>query len=128
RFLIGHQELLKRAEIWNLHVGGNRKATLLVADQRIQFGLERQGQDARAKEFEDALFVAYKQLPQPKELVVIMASYAPDSIAGVYQPMIDALPLAIERMRADDPTIRFEYTVLGATESPDPTESLSTEN
>ncbi len=47
RFLIGHQELLKRAEIWNLHVGGNRKATLMVADQRIQFGLERQGQDAR---------------------------------------------------------------------------------
>lgn len=127
RFLIGHQELLKRAEIWNLHVGGNRKATLMVADQRIQFGLERQGQDARAKEFEDALFIAYKQLPQPKELVVILASYSPDSVAGVYQPMIDALPRAIERMRADDPTIRFEYTVLGATESPDPTESIATE-
>ena len=127
RFLIGHQELLKRAEIWNLHVGGNRKATLMVADQRIQFGLERQGQDARAKEFEDALFVAYKQLPQPKELVVILASYSPDSVAGVYQPMIDAVPRAIERMRADDPTIRFEYTVLGATESPDPTEPILTE-
>lgn len=127
RFLIGHQELLKRAEIWNLHVGGNRKATLMVADQRIQFGLERQGQDARAKEFEDALFIAYKQLPQPKELVVILASYSPDSVAGVYQPMIDAVPRAIERMRADDPTIRFEYTILGATESPDLTDTISTE-
>ena len=120
RFLIGHQELLKRAEIWNLHVGGDRKATLLVADQRIQFGLERQGQDARVEEFEDALFAAYKQLPQPKELVIILASYAPDSVAGVYQPMIDGTPGAIERMRADDPTVRFEYTVLGATESPEP--------
>ena len=127
RFLIGHQELLKRAEIWNLHVGGNRKATLMVADQRIQFGLERQGQDARAKEFENALFAAYKQLPQPKELVVILASYSPDSVAGVYQPMIDAVPHAIERMRADDPTIRFEYTILGATESPDTAESTPTE-
>lgn len=120
RFLIGHQELLKRAEIWNLHVGGDRKVTLSGADQRITFTLERQGQDARAAEFEDALFAAYKQLPQPKELVVILASYSPDSIAGIYQPMIDATPGAVERMRADDPTTRFEYTVLGATEAPDP--------
>lgn len=127
RFLIGHQELLKRAEIWNLHVGGDRKATLMVADQRIRFGLERQGQDARAREFEDALFAAYKQLPQPKELVVILASYSPDSVAGVYQPMIGAVPRAVERMRADDPTTRFEYTVLGATESPEPNQPESTE-
>lgn len=127
RFLIGHQELLKRAEIWNLHVGGNRLATLMVADQRIQFGLERQSQDERTKEFEDALFAAYKQLPQPKELVVILASYSPDSVAGVYQPMIDAVPHAVERMRADDPTTRFEYTVLGATESPAPAQSQLTE-
>jgi len=127
RFLIGHQELLKRAEIWNLHVGGDRKATLMVADQRIQFGLERKGQDARVKEFEDALFAAYKQLPQPKELVIILASYAPDSVAGVYQPMINGTPGAIERMRADDPTVRFEYTVLGATESPEPAELQPTE-
>ncbi len=116
RFLIGHQELLKRAEIWNLHVGGDRKVTLSVAHQHIDFRLERQGQDARTAEFEDALFAAYKQLPQPKELVVILASYSPDSVAGVYQPMIDAIPGAVERMRADDPTTRFEYTVLGATE------------
>lgn len=127
RFLIGHQELLKRAEIWDLHVGGDRKATLLVADQRIQFGLERLGQDARVEEFEDALFAAYKQLPQPKELVVILTSYSPDAVAGVYQPMIDAIPRAIERMRADDPTTRFEYTVLGATESPEPAKSQTTE-
>ncbi len=127
RFLIGHQELLKRAEIWNLHVGSDRKATLMVADQRIQFGLERQGQDARVEEFEDALFAAYKQLPQPKELVVILASYSPDSVAGVYQPMIDGTPGAIERMRADDPTVRFEYTVLGATDSPAPAELQPTE-
>jgi len=122
RFLIGHQELLKRAEIWNLHVGGDRKVTLMVADQRIQFGLERQGQDARVEEFEDALFAAFKQLPQPKELVIILASYSPNSVAGVYQAMIDGTPGAIERMRADDPTVRFEYTVLGATESPEPAE------
>ncbi len=120
RFLVGHQELLKRAEIWNLHVGGDRKATLSVADQQIRFALERQGQDARTGEFEDSLFAAYKQLPQPKELVVILASYSPDAVAGVYQPMIDAIPAAVERMRADDSTTRFEYTVLGATPDPIP--------
>ncbi len=118
RFLVGHQELLKRAEIWNLHVGADRKATLSGADQLIKFGLERQGQDARTNEFEEALFAAYKQLPQPKELVVILVSYSPEAVAGVYQPMIDATPRAVERMRSDDSTTRFEYTVLGATEAP----------
>jgi cell division septum initiation protein DivIVA len=123
RFLVGHQELLKRAEIWNLHVGGDRKVTLSFADQQLRFGLERKGQDARTTEFEDALFAAYKQLPQPKELVVILASYSPDAVAGIYQPMIDGTPRALERMRIDDPTTRFEYTVLGATASPVPSET-----
>lgn len=118
RFLVGHEELLKRAEIWNLHVDQRRQVTLSVGDLEEVFQLEQRGQDARTTEFEDALFASYKQLPQPKELVVILVSYSPDAVAGVYQPMINAVPLAVERMRADDPTTRFEYTVLGTTQTP----------
>lgn len=119
RFLIGHAELLKRAEIWNLHANAQREVLLSAGSQTTTIRLERGGQDARTREVEDQLFAAYKQLPQPKGLVVILVSYSPDAIAGVYQPMIDGMPKAVERMRMDLPATRFEYTVLGTTPLPD---------
>ncbi|WP_168564306.1 hypothetical protein [Crateriforma spongiae] len=119
RFLVGHAELLKRAEIWHVHADPNRRVLLGTGDRGLSMRLERRGQDNRTAEMEDQLFAAYKQLPQPKGLVVILASYSPEAVAGVYQPMIDALPHALERMRTDLPATRFEYTVLGATPLPD---------
>lgn len=127
RFLIGHAELLKRAEIWHLHADADRRI-LLSADQRdLVMRLERDGQDSRTTELQDKLFAAYKQLPQPKGLVVILVSYSPDSIAGIYQPLLDAMPRAVERMRNDLPLTRFEYTTLGATPLPDVLETSSPE-
>ncbi|QDV65521.1 hypothetical protein [Crateriforma conspicua] len=119
RFLVGHAELLKRAEIWHVHADPNRRVLLGTGDRGLSIRLERRGQDNRTDEMEDQLFAAYKQLPQPKGLVVILVSYSPEAVAGVYQPMIDALPHALERMRTDLPATRFEYTVLGATPLPD---------
>ncbi len=119
RFLIGHAELLKRAEIWHLHADENRRLLLDAGDSSLAIRLERRGQDERTAEAENQLFAAYKQLPQPKGLVVILVSYSPAAVAGVYQPMIDALPKAVERMRTDLPATRFEYTVLGTTPLPD---------
>ena len=41
--------------------------------------------------------------------------------------MIDGTLGAVERMRSDDPTTRFEYTVLGETPSPEIDPSISIE-
>lgn len=128
RFLVGHAELLKRAEIWHLHAMANRTIVLSAGDQSTSIQLERQLQDERTTELEDQLFAAYKQLPQPKGLVVVLVSYSPDAVAGVYQPLIDGMPKAVERMRTDLPASRFEYTVLGTTPLPEVLESLNIEN
>ncbi|MEM9645255.1 MAG: hypothetical protein AAF989_09690 [Planctomycetota bacterium] len=119
RFLIGHAELLKRAEIWHLHADEKRRILLNAGETDVAIQLERRGQDDRTEELEDRLFAAYKQLPQPKGLVVILVSYSPESVAGVYQPMVDGMPKAVERMRTDLAETRFEYTVLGSTPLPD---------
>lgn len=118
RFLIGHAELLKRAEIWTVHAADIGSIEIEAGEHRQTFRLEARTQAARANEVADRLFAAYKQFPQPKGLVVLLVSYSPQSVAGVYQPLIDALPRTLERLRADTPETRFEYTVLGAT--PDP--------
>ena len=128
RFLVGHAELLKRAEIWHLHASAERTIMLSAGDDGTTLRLERQRQDDRTSELEDQLFAAYKQLPQPKGLVVILVSYSPDAVAGVYQPLIDGMPKAVERMRTDLPASRFEYTVLGTTPLPEILESLNAEN
>ncbi len=118
RFLIGHAELLKRAEIWTVHADGNGNIAIEADEVRESFRLEAKTQTARTDEVADRLFAAYKQFPQPKGLVILLVSFAPQSVAGVYQPLVDAIPKTLERFRADTPETRFEYTVLGAT--PDP--------
>lgn len=120
RFLIGHAELLKRAEIWTVHADDDGNIGIDAGAYRNSFRLEGKTQAARTAEVTDRLFASYKQFPEPKGLVILLISYAPQSVAGVYQPLIDAIPQTLERLRADTPQTRFEYTVLGPT--PDPHE------
>jgi len=118
RFLIGHAELLKRAEIWTVHADETKRIRIQAGQQEASFRLESQTQAERTAEVADRLFAAYKQFSQPKGLVVILVSFDPQSVAGVYQPLMDAIPQTLERLRADTPQSRFEYTVLGPTLSP----------
>ncbi|TWT94228.1 hypothetical protein [Neorhodopirellula pilleata] len=118
RFLIGHAELLKRAEIWTVHADETRRIRIQAGQQEASFRLESKTQTDRTTEVADRLFAAYKQFPQPKGLVVLLVSFDPQSVAGVYQPLIDAIPSTLERLRADTPESRFEYTVLGPTPNP----------
>lgn len=114
RFLVGHDELLKRAEIWTVHARDTGEIFFEASEHSQTFRLEANRQRERTTEVADQLFAAYKQWPQPKGLVVVLVSYDPRSVAGVYQPMVDAMPATLERWRADTPTSRFEFTVLGA--------------
>ncbi len=118
RFLAGYDELLKRAEIWTLHVSDRRDTELqpgsnVEATQR--FRLEAGSQSARAEEFVAQMRAAYSQIPQPKGLVVILVSFSPRAIAGHYQPVLDAMPDVIEWLNKDaGGRTRFEYAVIGA--------------
>lgn len=118
RFFIAHEELLKRAEVWSVHASDRGDIRLFTGGRTKTFRLETRRQAERTNEVADQLFNAYKQLPEPRGLVILLVSYDPRSVAGVYQPLVDAVPGAVERMRADDPTTRFEYSVLGTAPAP----------
>lgn len=105
--LLTFQELRKRCDIWELYV---------QEDGRIVFTTGSQRQLLRAEQptaFSSRLFDAYKALPQPKSLVLVLVSYG-DARLGVRQAVLDGLPAALERIRADDEgRSRFDFAVLG---------------
>ncbi|MEE2936942.1 MAG: hypothetical protein VYA84_13225 [Planctomycetota bacterium] len=122
RFLAGYDELLKRAEVWTLHVS-DRGDTEMQPGQATsnaqQFRLEAATQMARADEFVAQMRAAYLQIPQPKGLVVILVSFSPRATAGNYQPVLDAMPDVIEWLNNDSGgRTRFEYAVIGAITDP----------
>lgn len=121
RFLTGYDELLKRAEVWTLHVS-DRGDTELIPGQELEgqrFRLEAPTQMGRAEEFVTQMRAAYSQIPQPKGLVVILVSFSPRAIAGNYQPVLDAMPDVIDWLNKDSGgRTRFEYAVIGAITDP----------
>lgn len=138
RFLVGYEELLKRAEVWTLHVSDRGDITVQAGGGELSFRLEARDQRSRTEEFINQLRAASRTFPQPKGLVVVLASYSPLSIAGNYQPVIDGLPRAMEFLAADaDQRTRFEFAIVGALTDPQrdlsgsaasPSSSSETEN
>ncbi|TWU42316.1 hypothetical protein [Novipirellula artificiosorum] len=118
RFFAGYAELLKRAEIWTLHVSDRGDIELQSSSPNAPtqgFRLEAATQIEREQEFLDRLRSVYSQLPQPKGLVVILVSYNPRATAGNFQPVLDGMPAAIEWLGTDSGgQTRFEYAVIGA--------------
>ena len=130
RFLVGYEELLKRAEVWTLHVRRGGFVALSTGagpgGGRVKLlRLETRGQAARADEFVRKLFAAYKTLPQPKGLVVLLVSFDRAARAGVYQPVLDGLGEAVRRLEADQGgRTQFEFAVLGAAPEPAASEDI----
>lgn len=122
RFLAGYDELLKRAEVWTVHVSDRGFTELqpgLNSSQRQSFRLEARTQESRTREFVQQMRAAYSQIEQPKGLVVILVSFSPRAIAGNYQPVVDGMPQVIESLSSDvEGRTRFEYTVIGAITDP----------
>lgn len=119
KMLISYGEMQKRCDIWEVHVSGN---------ESLQFAAGDVTKNIRAKtqeEIEDELFKAYKSLPEPRTLVIILFSYG-NTNAGARRRAEEALPNALARMRADSGGRNwFEFAILGfAPEGP----SLKTEN
>lgn len=105
--LLTFHELRKRCDIWDLHIQDDGQIVLTVGDQRQVLRAEQ------TEAFSSRLFDAYKALPQPKSLVLVLVSYG-DARLGVRQAVLDGLPAALERIRADDEgRSRYDFAVLG---------------
>lgn len=113
RHLLSFEEMRKRTDLWEIHIDESGWITLRV-------GKNTQGFRARtSEEFADKLYAAYKSLPQPKSLVVIMLSWG-DARADVREACIKALPVVTERMRRNaGGFIRFEYAIIGYQPAPE---------
>lgn len=107
QFLQTYVELRKRSDVWELYLAESGVVTLIAGDAEQTFrATDDEG-------FAQRLFDAYKKLPQPKGLVVILLSFG-DTRADDRQIAIRGLELATRRMQEDrgDQT-RFEFSVLG---------------
>ncbi|MEX0724863.1 MAG: hypothetical protein WEB58_09360 [Planctomycetaceae bacterium] len=107
QFLQTYVELRKRSDVWELYLADNGVVTLMAGDAEQTF------RATDAESFAQRLFDAYKKLPQPKGLVVMLLSYG-DTRADNRQLAVRGLELAARRMQEDrgDQT-RFEFSVLG---------------
>lgn len=113
--LLTFEELRKRCDIWELYVGADGMTTFTADNVTQQFRAET------PEEFESRLFDCYKRLPQPKSLVLMLLSHGNVKRAN-YLAALRGLPRATDRMRQDQSgRSRFEYTVIGSTQSTEPT-------
>jgi hypothetical protein len=105
--LLTFGELRKRVDIWELNLQGNGEFVLHVGDREVPFRAET------ADAFTVRLFEAYKTLPEPKSMVLMVVSYG-QAQWDIRKAVFDALPQALERIRLDAGNrTRFEYAVLG---------------
>jgi hypothetical protein len=105
--LLTFGEMRKRIDIWELYLQENGGFVLTVGDKRLAFRAET------ADEFAARLFEAYKTLPEPKSLVLLLLSYG-DARFQPLKSALDGLPLAMERIRTDiGGRSRLDYAVLG---------------
>tara|TARA_R110002049_G_scaffold4601_5_gene32229 strand:- start:320753 stop:321529 length:777 start_codon:yes stop_codon:yes gene_type:complete len=122
RFLVSYDELLKRADIWTIHVSDRGDVEFVANDSPAgshDFRLEGRTQQARSKSFIDRMRAEYLQMQEPQGTVILLVSYSPRAIAGNYQSVLDGLPELLDTLAADfGGRTRFEFSVVGAMVDP----------
>lgn len=105
--LLTFGEMRKRVDIWELYMQDNGTIVMTVGSKRQTFRAES------SAAFTSRLFDAYKALPEPKSMVLVMVSYG-DAQFGLRKAALDGIPLALDRIRKDiGNRSRIEYAVLG---------------
>jgi hypothetical protein len=105
--LLTFGEMRKRVDLWGLYLQDNGTILLTAGDKRMSFRAES------ADEFAGRLFEAYKALPEPKSLVLLLVSYG-DAKFQPLKAILDGLPGGMDRIRIDlGGRSRLDYAVLG---------------
>jgi hypothetical protein len=119
KHLLTYAEVLKRADIWELHLSADpRELTLDDGTRvyRLSPRLESADRSAAldAPHFERELFELMKSLPQPKGLVLVLLTYDGGLRNNVVDPARDGVRNVLDRMRADSAgRSQFEFADLG---------------
>lgn len=101
------RELLKRCDVWDIHIGDDNLTTMTAAGKTFKFRAET------PERFSAEIYARYKALPQPKNLVILLVSWS-DAQFSVRQAAIKGVAEVTQKMHEDsDRRTRFEYAILG---------------
>ncbi|GIX05281.1 MAG: hypothetical protein KatS3mg114_1150 [Planctomycetaceae bacterium] len=105
--LVRYAEIRKRIDLWQLHLTEQGECVLCTGLQRIVFRADT------APAFAQRLFETYKQLPEPKSVVLILVTWG--DVRFVWRKAAtEGLATAVDLMRQDSgQRIRFDYALLG---------------
>lgn len=101
KHVMSFAEILKRCDLWEVYLDylpaeKIPKATITVGTQRYELDA------VTGDQFRAALYERYKQLPQPKGLVIVLFGYEHGQLPfGVRKSFSDALRDAVQRMNDD---------------------------
>ena len=113
--LLTYDEIRKRCDVWELFIDGQNVAHLDSGDRERELRVNlNQAEDADIERFSVELETAYRSLPQPKHLVILMLTYDRDARLTVTEGISAALPKIVDRLTgASTGLTRFEYADMG---------------
>ena len=137
KHLITHQAMRKRVDVWTLFITNEGNAELKVGDEtkvfrvraplspdesrrlaklspREQFLAKKKAETEAAQDFAQNLFNAYKTLPQPKSIVVLVVSWKPDLTRYFREPVREGLEATLRLFNSNNDRTQFIPAVLGA--------------
>jgi hypothetical protein len=137
KHLITHQAMRKRVDVWTLFIEsdgnaylkvGNETKVFLVRDQPNPIDAERlaklppreqslalrKAEAEAASAFAQRLFNAYKTLPQPKSIVVLVVSWKGDLKRYYREPAREGLDETLRLFHTNNDRTQFIPAILGA--------------
>ena len=137
KHLITHQAMRKRVDVWTLFITSQGNAELKVGDEtkvfrvraplspdetrrlarlspREQFLAKKKAETEAAQDFAQNLFNAYKTLPQPKSIVVLVVSWKPDLTRYYREPVREGLEMTLRLFNSNNDRTQFIPAILGA--------------
>jgi chromosome segregation ATPase len=107
--LMTYEELLKRVDVWNIHVSANGVTMLEAGKNTIQFRAET------ARDFEREMIERVNGLPQPKGVVVIMVSFGNVKL-GLHEEVLIGLMGVTRTLNSLTDDSKFYSAVMGLSE------------
>lgn len=113
--LLTYDEIRKRCDVWELFIDGQNVAHLDSGDRERELRVNlNQAEDADIERFSVELETAYRSLPQPKHLVILLLTYDRDARLTVTEGISASLPEIVDRLTgASTGLTRFEYADMG---------------
>ncbi len=137
KHLLTHQAMRKRVDVWTLFIESDGNAYLKVGDEtkmflvrdvpnpidqkrlaklppREQALAKKKAESAAADAFAQRLFNAYKTLPQPKSIVVLVVSWKGDLERYYREPAREGLQATLRLFQTTNDRTQFIPAILGA--------------